>query len=72
MVYKSGTYERANSLRGGGAKSTDLLGIRDGRATERGFMDSQKFARVAESLRQYRRAELRDFEEELGLESRKQ
>jgi hypothetical protein len=29
-------------------------------------MDSQKFARIAESLRQYRRAELRDFEEELG------
>ena len=29
-------------------------------------MDSQRFARIAESLRQYRRAELRDFEEELG------
>ena len=29
-------------------------------------MNAQKFARIAESLRQYRRAELRDFEEELG------
>ena len=29
-------------------------------------MDPQKFARIAESLRQYRRAELKDFEEELG------
>jgi predicted ATP-binding protein involved in virulence len=29
-------------------------------------MDPQKFARIAESLRQYRRAELKEFEEELG------
>jgi hypothetical protein len=29
-------------------------------------MDPVKFARIAESLRQYRRAELKDFEEELG------
>lgn len=29
-------------------------------------MNSQKFARIAESLRQYRRAELGDFQEELG------
>jgi hypothetical protein len=29
-------------------------------------MDPQKFARIAESLRQYRRAELKDFEVELG------
>jgi putative ribosome biogenesis GTPase RsgA len=29
-------------------------------------MNPQKFARIAESLRQYRRAELRDFEEEIG------
>lgn len=29
-------------------------------------MNPQKFARIAESLRQYRRAELRDFEEEVG------
>ncbi len=28
-------------------------------------MDPQKFARIAESLRQYRRAELKDFEEEV-------
>ncbi|WP_339908061.1 helix-turn-helix domain-containing protein [Symmachiella dynata] len=29
-------------------------------------MDSDKFARIAETLRQYRRAELRDFQSELG------
>jgi len=29
-------------------------------------MNSEKFARIAESLRQYRRAELRDFQEDLG------
>jgi DNA-binding transcriptional ArsR family regulator len=29
-------------------------------------MNPQKFSRIAESLRQYRRAELRDFEQELG------
>ncbi len=29
-------------------------------------MNVQKFARIAESLRQYRRAELKDFEEEIG------
>src|SRR5262245_57932532 len=29
-------------------------------------MDPHKFARIAESLRQYRRAELKDFQEELG------
>ncbi len=29
-------------------------------------MNAQKFARIAESLRQYRRAELKDFEEEIG------
>ena len=29
-------------------------------------MNPQKFARIAESLRQYRRAELGDFQEELG------
>lgn len=29
-------------------------------------MNAQRFARIAESLRQYRRAELKDFEEELG------
>jgi hypothetical protein len=29
-------------------------------------VNAQRFARIAESLRQYRRAELRDFEEELG------
>lgn len=29
-------------------------------------MNKEKFARVAESLRQYRRAELRDFEEDIG------
>ncbi len=29
-------------------------------------MDAGKFARIAESLRQYRRAELRDFESEIG------
>jgi hypothetical protein len=29
-------------------------------------VNAQKFARIAESLRQYRRAELRDFQEELG------
>ncbi|QDV27374.1 MarR family transcriptional regulator [Aureliella helgolandensis] len=29
-------------------------------------MDPQKFARVAESLRQYRRAELKDFAEDIG------
>lgn len=29
-------------------------------------MNPDKFARIAESLRQYRRAELRDFEDELG------
>lgn len=30
-------------------------------------MDKVKFSRVAESLRQYRRAELNDFEEEMGV-----
>ncbi len=40
--------------------------MRGGRATEGSNLDSQKFARIAESLRQYRRAELKDFEEELG------
>jgi hypothetical protein len=30
------------------------------------MINAQKFARIAESLRQYRRAELRDFEEEIG------
>lgn len=29
-------------------------------------MDSDKFAKIAESLRQYRRAELKDFETEVG------
>jgi DNA-binding MarR family transcriptional regulator len=29
-------------------------------------VNAQKFARIAESLRQYRRAELKDFEEEVG------
>ena len=29
-------------------------------------MKPQKFARIAESLRQYRRAELKDYQEELG------
>lgn len=29
-------------------------------------MNAQKFARIAESLRQYRRAELKDFENEIG------
>jgi DNA-binding MarR family transcriptional regulator len=29
-------------------------------------MKTEKFARIAESLRQYRRAELKDFEEEIG------
>ena len=29
-------------------------------------MNAQKFSRIAESLRQYRRAELRDFQDELG------
>lgn len=29
-------------------------------------MNAQKFARIAESLRQYRRAELKDFEDEVG------
>ena len=29
-------------------------------------MEKEKFAKIAESLRQYRRAELRDFESEIG------
>lgn len=29
-------------------------------------MDNEKFARISESLRQYRRAELKDFQDELG------
>jgi hypothetical protein len=29
-------------------------------------MDPKKFSRIAESLRQYRRADLREFQKELG------
>lgn len=31
-------------------------------------MDHIKFKQIAESLRQYRRAELRDFEDEIGVD----